>query len=150
MEAFTNWIISLKPMYCTRLNSTNKLKRTSLCCLCCFIINKPQPNLMQETPLFKGHLPWSRGCPLNRGPLYIASHFKLIIAISISYTGLTLELNVEQEEYIGLMTPEAGIRMDISTQGEMPFPLERGISLSPGYATMIGLRKVRNWTFCPS
>ena len=89
-------------------------------------------------------------CPLNRGPLYIASHFKFVIAISISYTGLNLELNVEQEEYIGLMTPEAGIRMDISTQGEMPFPLERGISLSPGYATMIGLRKVRNWMFSPS
>jgi len=53
-----------------------------------------------------------------------------------------LELNVEQDEYIGALTPEAGIRMDISTQGEMPFPMERGVSLSPGYATMIGLRKV--------
>lgn len=58
------------------------------------------------------------------------------------FSGLTLELNVEQEEYIGLLSPEAGIKMDISTQGEMPFPLQRGVSLSPGYATMIGLRKV--------
>ena len=33
--------------------------------------------------------------------------------------------------------------MDITTQGEMPFPLERGMSLAPGYATMIGLRKVK-------
>ncbi|XP_015763989.1 PREDICTED: amiloride-sensitive sodium channel subunit alpha-like [Acropora digitifera] len=55
--------------------------------------------------------------------------------------GLSLELNVEQDEYIGSMTPEAGIRMDISTQREMPFPMEKGISISPGYATMIGLRK---------
>lgn len=54
-----------------------------------------------------------------------------------------MELNVEQEEYIGVLSPEAGIKMDISTQGEMPFPLERGMSLAPGYATMIGLRKVR-------
>ena len=54
-----------------------------------------------------------------------------------------MELNVEQDEYIGALTPEAGIRMDISTQGEMPFPLEKGVSLAPGYATMIGLRKVR-------
>ena len=61
----------------------------------------------------------------------------------ILYAGLTLELNVEQDEYVGLLTPEAGIRMDISTQGEMPFPMERGVSLAPGYATMIGLRKVR-------
>ena len=49
---------------------------------------------------------------------------------------------MEQDEYIGLMTPEAGIRMDISTPGEMPFPMEKGISISPGYATLIGLRKV--------
>ena len=56
--------------------------------------------------------------------------------------GLNLELNIEQEDYIGVLTPEAGIRMDISAQGEMPFPLERGVSLAPGYATMIGLRKV--------
>ncbi|XP_068740274.1 amiloride-sensitive sodium channel subunit alpha-like [Montipora capricornis] len=55
--------------------------------------------------------------------------------------GLSLELNVEQDEYIGLMSPEAGIRMDISTQEEMPFPMEKGLSLAPGYATMIGLRK---------
>ena len=57
--------------------------------------------------------------------------------------GLNLELNIEQEDYIGVLAPEAGIRMDISTQGEMPFPLERGVSLAPGYATMIGLRKVK-------
>ena len=57
--------------------------------------------------------------------------------------GLNLELNIEQEDYIGALAPEAGIRMDISTQGEMPFPLERGVSLAPGYATMIGLRKVK-------
>ena len=57
--------------------------------------------------------------------------------------GLKLELNIEQEDYIGALAPEAGIRVDISTQGEMPFPLERGVSLAPGYATMIGLRKVK-------
>ena len=49
---------------------------------------------------------------------------------------------MEQDGYIGLMTPEAGIRMDISAQGKMPFPMEKGSSISPGYSTMIGLRKV--------
>ena len=34
---------------------------------------------------------------------------------------------MEQDEYIGSMTPEAGIRMDISTQRQMPFPMEKGI-----------------------
>ena len=66
-----------------------------------------------------------------------------ILFLTCGFTaGLNLELNIEQEDYIGVLTPEAGIRMDISTQGEMPFPLERGVSLAPGYATMIGLRKV--------
>ena len=65
------------------------------------------------------------------------------MSFHVIHTGLALELNVEQDEYIGLLTPEAGIRMDISPQGEMPFPMERGVSLAPGYATMIGLRKVK-------
>lgn len=63
-----------------------------------------------------------------------------------------MEINIEQDEYIGPLTPEAGIRVDISPQGAMPFPLDKGVSLAPGYATMIGLRKVIclicNWTVC--
>ena len=66
----------------------------------------------------------------------------MLSSYNATFSGLTLELNIEQENYIGVLAPEAGIRMDISTQGEMPFPLERGVSLAPGYATMIGLRKV--------
>lgn len=53
-----------------------------------------------------------------------------------------MEINIEQDEYMGPLTPEAGIRVDISPQGAMPFPLDKGVSLAPGYATMIGLRKV--------
>lgn len=60
----------------------------------------------------------------------------------VSIEGLNLEINIEQDEYIGPLTPEAGIRVDISPQGAMPFPLDKGVSLAPGYATMIGLRKV--------
>lgn len=60
----------------------------------------------------------------------------------ISFLGLSLELNIEQEQYIGALTPEAGVRIHISNQGEMPFPLDKGLSLAPGYATSIGMRKV--------
>ncbi|KAL9986112.1 hypothetical protein ACROYT_G000192 [Oculina patagonica] len=56
--------------------------------------------------------------------------------------GLAIELNIEQDEYFGELTEEAGIRIDISDQGEMPFPLEKGMSLAPGYATMIGLKRI--------
>ena len=35
--------------------------------ICWLIINYPIPTSIQGIPLFRGHLPWSRGCPLNRG-----------------------------------------------------------------------------------
>lgn len=56
--------------------------------------------------------------------------------------GLNLEINVEQDLYLDQLTPEAGIRLDISSQGYMPFPMERGLSIPVGFATSIGLRKV--------
>ena len=79
---------------------------------------------------------------LTQSTHIIIYHVGFISNLCLITTGLNLELNIEQEDYIGVLAPEAGIRMDISTQGEMPFPLERGVSLAPGYATMIGLRKV--------
>ena len=53
-----------------------------------------------------------------------------------------LELNIQQDEYIGPLTEKAGIRLDISRPGEMPFPLEKGFSIPPGFETSMGLRKV--------
>ena len=37
------------------------------CFTCCLVINKPQPKLHSEDTSIRGHLPWSRGCLLNRG-----------------------------------------------------------------------------------
>ncbi|KAL9986106.1 hypothetical protein ACROYT_G000186 [Oculina patagonica] len=56
--------------------------------------------------------------------------------------GLSLELNIEQNQYIEALTQSAGVRIDISDQGQMPFPLDKGLSLAPGYETSIGMRKV--------
>lgn len=56
---------------------------------------------------------------------------------------MNLEINIEQDEYLDHFTPEAGIRIDISSQGYMPFPMERGLSIPAGFATAIGLRKVK-------
>ncbi len=61
---------------------------------------------------------------------------------SSSFSGLSLELNIEQDQYIGALTQSTGVRIDISDQGEMPFPLDKGLSLAPGYETSIGMRKV--------
>lgn len=58
------------------------------------------------------------------------------------FAGLTLELLLEQEQYLDSFSPQAGVRLDITTQGQMPFPMEKGLSLPPGFATAVGLRKV--------
>lgn len=77
---------------------------------------------------------------------YQFSAYDLIVTFVLS-SGLNLELNIEQDEYLDSFTPEAGVRVDITNEGQMPFPLERGLSLAPGFATAIGLRKV--WrVFC--
>ena len=60
------------------------------------------------------------------------------------FAGLTLELLLEQEQYLDSFSPQAGVRLDITTQGQMTFPMEKGLSLPPGFATAVGLRKVNS------
>ena len=62
--------------------------------------------------------------------------------ISEIFLGLELLLNLEQSEYIGELADRAGARIVVHDQAKMPFPDEEGISVSPGTATEIGLRKV--------
>ena len=39
-----------------------------------------------------------------------------VLLLTFGFTvGLNLELNIEQEDYIGVLAPETAIRMDIST-----------------------------------
>lgn len=40
------------------------------------------------------------------------------------------------------LSQEAGVRVLIGVQKEMPFPYEQGMSVSPGFSTAIQLRKV--------
>lgn len=56
--------------------------------------------------------------------------------------GLVLEMNVEQNEYVGDLTHDAGIRVQIEDKGKVPFPYEKGFSVGPGSATSVGIRKV--------
>ncbi|XP_050401796.1 degenerin-like protein asic-1 [Patella vulgata] len=56
--------------------------------------------------------------------------------------GLSLELYLEQSEYIPALSPEAGVKVVVHPRNTMPFPVEEGISVSPGYATSIGLNAV--------
>lgn len=77
----------------------------------------------------------------------LISFLRMILVTFVLSSGLNVELNIEQDQYLDSFTPEAGVRVDITNQGQMPFPLERGLSLAPGFATAIGLRKVSR-VFC--
>ncbi|XP_060082440.1 amiloride-sensitive sodium channel subunit alpha-like [Ylistrum balloti] len=54
--------------------------------------------------------------------------------------GLTLELYLEQDEYVGSLASDAGIRLTVHNQTSMPFPEENGINLAPGFKTGIALK----------
>ena len=51
-------------------------------------------------------------------------------------------MNVEQNDYLGDLTQDAGIRVQIEDKGKVPFPYEKGFSVGPGSATSVGIRKV--------
>ena len=64
------------------------------------------------------------------------------------YLGLLLEINVEQNEYDGDLTKDAGIRVHIGKPGKVPFPYEKGFSVGPGTSTSVGMRKVESVYTC--
>ncbi|KXJ09849.1 Amiloride-sensitive sodium channel subunit beta [Exaiptasia diaphana] len=59
------------------------------------------------------------------------------------FLGLTLEVDIQQHEYINKLTQEAGAVLHISPRGDMPFPYEEGIDLAPGFSTSLGMRLIR-------
>lgn len=52
-------------------------------------------------------------------------------------------MNVEQEQYIGPFSVEAGVRVSLHGQGLMNFPHAEGFSASPGMSTSVGIKKVK-------
>ena len=58
-------------------------------------------------------------------------------------SGLTLIFNVDQDEYMGTIAPNAGVRVVVHPQYRMPFPEDEGISILPGQVTYVGVRLVR-------
>ncbi|CAH1796191.1 unnamed protein product [Owenia fusiformis] len=57
--------------------------------------------------------------------------------------GLTLELFIEQHEYVGDLSPGAGMRVVVHSVSQMPFPEDEGFDIAPGYATSVGLKKTK-------
>ena len=73
--------------------------------------------------------------------MLLPQYTKFIYIVYFS-PGLTLEINIEQHEYVSHLSQEAGIRVSVGVQKEMSFPYEQGVSVSPGFSTAMQLRKV--------
>ncbi|XP_068128932.1 amiloride-sensitive sodium channel subunit beta-like [Hyperolius riggenbachi] len=56
--------------------------------------------------------------------------------------GLTMELFIEQNEYISSLSSAAGLRVVLHGQGKMPFPEDEGVNVPPGQESDIGVVKV--------
>ncbi|XP_038078960.1 uncharacterized protein LOC119746217 [Patiria miniata] len=54
--------------------------------------------------------------------------------------GLQMTLFLEQNEYISIYGPEAGVRVSINPNHIRPNPAENGITVKPGTVTSLGLR----------
>ena len=62
--------------------------------------------------------------------------------IMIFSTGLSVELYTEVDEYIASMGIESGLRVVIHDKDKVPLPDEEGFTVSAGFTTNIGVRKV--------
>lgn len=56
--------------------------------------------------------------------------------------GLAVTINIDQDEYLGDIAPEAGVRVVVHSQDRMPFPEDEGVSVIPGQLTYVGIRLV--------
>ena len=56
--------------------------------------------------------------------------------------GLHLTLFIEQREYIGIFSPESGVRLSIHDRELKPFPEDDGLSIAPGFSTSVGIKQV--------
>jgi len=61
---------------------------------------------------------------------------------SINIPGLRLTLFVSQDDFIGMLAPEAGVRITVHSPWNHPFPNDKGVSAGTGLKTLIGTRLV--------
>ncbi|XP_028397299.1 amiloride-sensitive sodium channel subunit alpha-like isoform X2 [Dendronephthya gigantea] len=54
--------------------------------------------------------------------------------------GLTLELNIEQHEYLDALIDEAGAIITIHNAKQLPFPYYEGITVPPGFSSSLAIR----------
>ena len=62
--------------------------------------------------------------------------------MSLSRVGLTLTLNIGQDDYVQDFGGSAGVRIVVHPQERMPFPSDEGVLAAPGQLSIIGIRQV--------
>ncbi|XP_013411979.1 acid-sensing ion channel 4-like [Lingula anatina] len=97
---------------------------------------KDKPNDMKTSELFEQL--YSKMDDQDRA--YFGHDLKHML-VSCTY-GLSLQLDVEQEQYLGGLSNEAGVRVLVHSQGNIAFPEDEGFTVSPGFATSVGLKLV--------
>ena len=55
-----------------------------------------------------------------------------------------MTLFIEQDEYIPVLAPSAGVRVLVHRQEQQPFPDEEGFDVGPGQKSSVSLRLVSN------
>ena len=64
---------------------------------------------------------------------------------ALSFLGLTLDINIQQSEYVDKLTDEAGMNVIIHNARQMPFPYDEGITVPAGFSSSIAIRKARRF-----
>ncbi|XP_069506265.1 acid-sensing ion channel 1-like [Ambystoma mexicanum] len=82
-----------------------------------------------------------RGSPQQPGARNAEPDILNATKAGVSY-GLTMELFIEQSEYIETLSNTAGLRVALHSQWDMPFPEEEGVNVPPGQESDIGVVKV--------
>ncbi|XP_072255100.1 epithelial sodium channel subunit alpha-like [Pyxicephalus adspersus] len=95
------------------------------------------------TPFFNPKL---GNCYTFNGPKLLSSSIhqtEVLNATKAGFSyGLTMELFIEQNEYISTLSTAAGLRVVLHGQGKMPFPEDEGVNVPPGQESDIGVVKV--------
>jgi Amiloride-sensitive sodium channel len=62
--------------------------------------------------------------------------------LNVDVAGLRLTLNIEHDDYLGLFSHKAGVRVTIHPFNVTPFPEDLGLNAMPGCETEIGVTVV--------
>ncbi|KAM5171980.1 epithelial sodium channel subunit alpha-like [Mantella aurantiaca] len=85
-------------------------------------------------------------CYTFNGPKLLSSRIQQTDVLNATKAGfsygLTMELFIQQNEYISTLSTAAGLRVVLHGQGKMPFPEDEGVNVPPGQESDIGVVKV--------